>query len=379
MSIRLARCVEGRGITLIRRVFEGAPAGCINLGLGQPTDAVPDVALQAIRKVLDGRHVPYSATAGLPALRQVLADRVYFDGDPSRILVTAGSQQALWVTLMGLVDPGDDVLIAEPGYPAYRAVTGMIGANPVSVPVTFDAGWKIDPAAVEAAWTPRTRALIVASPANPTGMFAGTDATVRRLARLCEERDAWFVGDEIYSAIRFIEPHRPLAEAGDRVIAIGGLAKAFSATGLRIGWIHAPSEVVSGLMPLLQQVALCAPTLGQHAAIAALHEWGPPLFAELRERYGRRREAMVSALREIPGVRFHEPEGAFYVLADVSRHATDTFALAMRLRDEAKVITAPGESFGPRCGGLLRLSFASEPEILREGVARIAGFLESIS
>jgi aspartate/methionine/tyrosine aminotransferase len=375
MSIRLARCVEGRGITLIRRVFEGAPPDCINLGLGQPTDPVPEPALGAIRAVLDGRHVPYAPTAGLPSLRRILADRVYGHGDPSRILVTAGSQQALFVTLMGLVNPGEDVLIAEPGYPAYRMVTGMIGANPVSVPVTYEAGWKLDPDAVEAAWTERTRAVIVASPANPTGMFAGSQASVERLARLCEERGAWFVGDEIYSAIRFVEPHRPVAELGDRVVAIGGLAKAFSATGLRIGWLSAHPDVVTGIMPLLQQVALCAPTLGQHAAVAALNEWGPALFAQLRERYGRRRDAMIAALREIPDIRFHEPEGAFYVLVDVSRHATDTFALAMRLRDEAKVITAPGESFGPQCAGLLRLSFASDPEVLREGVARIAAHL----
>ncbi len=375
MTVRLARCVEGRGITLIRRVFEGAPAGCINLGLGQPTDPVPDVGLEAIRAALATRHVAYAPTAGLPALREALATTVYGDGRADRVLVTAGSQQALWVTLMGLVNPGEDVLIAEPGYPAYRMVTEMIGARAVSVPLSFASGWKLDPAAIEAAWTDRTRALIVASPSNPTGMFAGTQAVVERLARLCEERDAWFIGDEIYTAIRFGDAHAPVATFGDRVVAIGGLAKAFSATGLRIGWIHAHPDVVRGVMPILQQVALCAPTLGQHAAIACLSLWGPGLFDELRERYGARRAAMVAALGAIPGVRFHQPEGAFYVLADVSAHATDTFALAMRLRDEARVITAPGESFGAACGGMLRLSFASEPDVIAEGVGRIGRFL----
>ena len=375
MNVRLAKSVEGRGITLIRRVFEGAPEGCINLGLGQPTDPLPDAAVDAIRRVLETRHVAYSPTAGLPTLRRTIAERAY-DGDPERVLVTAGSQQALWVTLMGLVNPGEDVLIAEPGYPAYRMVASMIGARPVPVPLSFETGWKIDPDAVEAAWTDRTRALIVASPSNPTGMFAGSQDVVDRLARLCEERDAWMIGDEIYGGIRFVEPHRPLATLGDRVIAIGGLAKAFSGTGLRIGWLHAVPEVVRGVMPLLQQVALCAPTLGQHAGVACMESWGPGLFAELRERYGRRREAMLDALRDIPSARWHAPEGAFYVLVDVSAHATDTFELAMRLRDEARVITAPGESFGPDCGGLLRLSFASDPPVLREGVARIAEHLK---
>jgi aspartate/methionine/tyrosine aminotransferase len=304
----------------------------------------------------------------------VIAEAAY-DGDPDRVLVTAGSQQALWVTLMGLVNPGEDVLIAEPGYPAYRMVASMIGARPVSVPVTFDAGWKLDPDAVEAAWTDRTRALIVASPSNPTGMFAGTQRTVERLARLCEERDAWLVGDEIYAAIRYVEPHPPIATFGDRVVAISGIAKAFAGTGLRVGWIHALPEVVRGLMPLLQQVALCAPTLGQHAAVACMRTWGPGLFAALNARYSARRDAMLGALGEIPSVRFHAPEGAFYVLVDVSAYAQDTFALAMRLREEARVITAPGESFGPQSAGLLRLSFASDPPVLREGVGRIAEFL----
>jgi aminotransferase len=379
MSVRLARCVEGRGITLIRRVFEGAPADCVNLGLGQPTDPAPDVALDAARAVLDGRMLAYSPTAGFPELRRLIAERVYADPDPASVLVTAGSQQAAWVTLMGLVNPGEDVLVPEPGYPAYRMIAGMIGANPVSVPVTFESGWRLDPEAVERAWTERTRALIVASPSNPTGMFAGTQRDVERLASLCAERDAWLVADEIYAGIRFVEGHRPLGELGDRVVAVDGLSKAFSCTGLRIGWIHARPEVIRGVMPLLQQVALCAPTIGQRVALACLATWGPELFAELRERYGRRRDAACAALREIPGVRFHEPEGAFYVLVDVSAYARDTFELAMRLREEARVITAPGEAFGPSCAGSLRISFVSDPPVVREGVSRIASFLHAIS
>ena len=159
------------------------------------------------------------------------------------------------------------------------------------------------------------------------------------------------------------------------MLAIGGMSKAFSGTGFRVGWIHALPEVVSGLMPLHQQVALCAPTIGQHAALACMDQWGAPLESELRQRYQPRRAAIIEALREIPGVRFQEPEGAFYVFVDVSQFTTDTLALAIRLRDEAKVITAPGESFGKAGAGFIRLSFVAEPDVIREGVRRIGALL----
>lgn len=379
MGVRLSKAVAGRGITLIRRVFEGAPPGCINLGLGQPVDPAPDAAIEAAAAAIARRVVPYAPTAGLPELRAIVADKACGGDDPESVLVTSGSQEALWVCLMGLVDPGEDVLFAEPGYPAYRMVTEMIGARAVTVRGRMETSWRLDPDAVRAAWTPRTRVLIVPSPANPTGMFAGTQSDVEALHALCLERDAWLLADEIYAPIRWSQPHGPLHELGAKVLAIGGISKAFSGTGFRIGWVHATPEIVRGLMPLHQQVALCAPTVGQHAAIACMRSWGPSLVAELAARYAPRRAAMLESLAAIPGARWVEPEGAFYVLVDVSRHATDTLALALRLRDEAKVITAPGESFGEAGRGHLRLSFASEPAAIREGVGRIAALLGGVT
>ena len=373
-TIRLARAVQGRGITLIRRVYEGAPPGCINLGLGQPADPVPDAALAAARAALEKRVVAYTPTAGLPELRAALAEKAYGDRAES-VLVTSGSQEALWVTLMGLVNPGEDVLFAEPGYPAYRMVTEMIGARAVTVRTRLEDGWRLDPDAVAAAWTAGTRALIVGSPGNPTGCFAQDQAGMERLYRLCVERDAWFIADEIYAPIRFARPHEPLHVLGDRVVAIGGMSKAWSGTGFRIGWIHALPELLHGVMPLHQQVALCAPTIGQHAALACMPAWGEPLERELAERYGPRRRAMLESIARMPDARVHEPDGAFYAFVDVSRHAQDTLALALRLRDEAKVITAPGEAFGAMAG-YLRLSFVADPDVIREGVGRIAAFLE---
>lgn len=375
---RLARCVAGRGVTLIRKVFEGAPQDCINLGLGQPTDPIPAEAREAAAAMIGRGLVQYTPTAGLSHLRSAVGQRVYGGSPPESVLVTSGSQEALWVAVMGLVDPGEDVLFPEPGYPAYRAVTEMVGARAVPVPVTFENRWRMTPDAVLQAWTDKTRMVILGSPANPTGMSAGADEDLARLHERCAERGAYLLVDEIYAPITFHQTHGPAHRLGDRVVSVSGVSKAFSCTGFRVGWIHADPEIVRGLAPLHQQVALCAPTVGQHAALACMGLWGEERFRELRTVYARRRDAALEALDEIEGVRFHDPDGSFYVMADVSRYATDTFALALRLRDEAHVITAPGEAFGSGGAGFLRISFATDPARIREGVGRIGRLLESL-
>jgi aspartate/methionine/tyrosine aminotransferase len=375
VTYRLSRAVSGRGVTLIRRLFDGAPQGCINLGLGQPTDPVPESVRRAAVASLETGLVPYTATLGMPALCDAVARRVYGDERPGSVMVTSGSQEALWVAVMGLVDPGDDVLLPEPAYPAYRLVVEMVGARVVSVPLRFEDRWKVDVRALEAAWTDRTRMVILASPANPTGMFAGSDADLARVHDLCSRRDAWLLADELYAPIAFEVAHRPAHVHGERVVALSGISKAFSATGFRVGWLHAHPDVVRGLMPLHQQVALVAPTTGQHAALACVDLWGGPFFDELRARYALRREAALDGLAGIPDVRYHAPEGAFYVLVDVSAHVRDTFAFALRLRDEQRVITAPGEAFGEAGAGHLRISFATDPGSIREGLRRLGAAL----
>lgn len=369
MSVRLARCVTGRRVSLIRQVFDGAPADAINLGLGQPTDAVPAVVREAAERAMASGLAPYSATAGMKELRAAIGDRVYQGDGFESVLVTSGSQEALWVALMGLVDPGDEVIIAEPAYPAYRTVVEMIGAHVVSVKLDFASGFRIDPAAVEAAWSPRTRAVIVASPANPTGMMTATPDELESIHALCADRDAWLISDEVYAPLRYDQAPAPIAR-GDRMVTVAGISKAFSCMGFRVGWVHARPEVIQGLVPLHQQVALCAPTVGQTVALACMELWGEPYFSQLRGHYAARRAAAVTALRAVGNVRFHEPEGAFYVFADVARYATDTFALAMRMREQHKVITAPGEAFGD-AAGYLRISFATTPELVTEGIRRI--------
>jgi len=379
MKPRLARCVAGREVTLIRRVFEGAPADSINLGMGQPTDPIPEPVRAAAAAIIDSRQIPYSPTAGLAELRRSVARRLFDDASADQVVITAGSQQALWLALMGLVDPGDEVIVPEPGYPAYPVVTEMIGARPVPLVLDASDGFRIDVDRVRSAWSERTRAVIVASPANPTGMAAAADdAPLAELHALCAERDAWLIADEIYRPLRYRELHAPLHRFGERVIAIGGISKAFSATGFRVGWLQADASVVTGLVPLHQQVALCAPTVGQHAALACM-QLDTGYFDELRARYGERRSAALAALAELDGLAYTEPDGAFYVFVDVRHFTDDTYGLAMRIRDEARVITAPGEAFGASGRGFLRLSFATEPARIREGIGRLGEVLRRVA
>lgn len=378
MKPRLAPCVAGRGVTLLRRVFDGAPADCINLGLGQPTDSIPDAVRARGAEVVDTGLAPYGPTAGLTELREAIGSRVYGGAPPEQVLVTTGSQEGLWVTLMALVDRGEEVIVPDPGYPAYQVVTEMIGARPVPLTLRYEDQWRIDVDAIDRLWTDRTRAVVVATPSNPTGMEAADRPTLERLHAMCAERDAWLIADEVYAQLEYGAGRTELWQLGERVVTLSGISKLFSCMGFRVGWIHAPAEVIAGLLPLHQQVALCAPTIGQHLAIACMELWGEDYFAELVGRYAERRTACIEALAAIDGVSFHAPDGAFYVFADVSQYTKDTAALAFRLRDEVKVITAPGESFGSNGAGYLRLSFATDPERVREGIERIGSVLAKL-
>ena len=377
----VVRRLRDRGVTLIRKVYEGAPAGSINLGLGQPTDPFPEIVRDACVAMAEERSAPYGPTAGLSELRQTISQRAYTDAGADSVLVTAGTQEALWVALMGLVEAGEEVMVPEPSYPAYRLVTELIGARPVSLPLRFEQRWRLDIDAVRQAWSDNMRAIVIGSPSNPTGMIAASSEELAAIHALCRERQAWMIVDEIYAQLRYGGSAKAaiasLDGLGERVIAINGVSKTFSCMGFRVGWLHADPGIVDGLMPLHQQVALCASIFGQRAALACLSLWDESYFASLNLRYEPRRTAALEALQQIDQIRFHEPEGGFYVFVDVSAYASDTFDLALRLRDQAGVITAPGEAFGPSTAGYLRLSFADDANRVGEGVRRIGDFLRS--
>jgi aspartate/methionine/tyrosine aminotransferase len=276
-------------------------------------------------------------------------------------LITVGSQEALALAVIGLVDPGEEVLIPDIGYPAYETLPRLAGAVPVRAPLD----------SFEAAVTSRTRMMIVGSPANPTGGVASAER-VQRLADFAAERDLWLVSDEVYEEL-WLE-RAPRYAQGPRVLHVGGISKTLALTGLRLGWLVAPPTVCGELLGLHQNLVTCAPSLAQTAAQAGL---ALPVrdLESIRDEYRRRWAVMRELLTALPGARWLEPDGAFYVFVDLRERLESTTELAFRLARAGEVLVVPGEGFGPTGQGWLRLSFCATEEQIREGMRRLAAAL----
>lgn len=372
MKIEPSRRVRDLRRTLIRRIFDTAPRDAINLGLGQPDLATPPVAcLGGVSAIAQGRTT-YTATAGDPALREALARHYRSLGvGPEGVLVTVGSQEAMFVACLGLLDPGDELLYPDPGYPAYPIIAHLVGARPIPYPLRVERRFRLDTSDVEARLSRRTRAVIVCTPSNPTGATIDR-ADLEELTSLLAGRGIPWLSDEIYSGFCYESRHLSPAETAPGAgLVISGLSKEMSMAGWRIGWVAGPPEPVSRLVAVHQYVVTCASSVSQAAALATFSPAGAEARERHLERFRRRRSAMSEELGRLPGLRFHEPAGAFYFFVDVSSHG-DSMQLAQRILERRRVITIPGEAFGARGRGFLRLSFAAREAEIREGIGRIA-------
>lgn len=376
MRLRPARRMDGIDRTLIRRIFDAAPAGAVNLGLGQPDLPTPArIALAGIDGIARGKTA-YTSTAGVPALRAAIARRYApFTSGPDDVVVTIGSQEAMFAALMTLTDPGDEVLYPDPGYPAYPIVARLLGAIPVAFPLRPERGFRVDPGDVAERIGERTRVVIVCSPSNPTGAIDRAE-DLERLARILEERGVAWISDEIYSGFAYDAPAPSLrALDPDGGVVVSGLSKDLSMTGWRIGWVAGRARFVSRVTAAHQYVVTCASSVSQAAALAAL---APEAEAERRdylEVFRRRRALMAEELGRLPGLRFDVPDGAFYFFVDVSRFGP-SLELAARVLERRGVITIPGEAFGANASGWIRVSYAAREDDIVRGVR---AFVEEIS
>jgi aspartate/methionine/tyrosine aminotransferase len=375
--LRIAARMAGVEGTLIRRIFDEAPPGSINLGLGQPDLPTPaPVALAGIRAVVRG-ETGYTSTAGDPRLRRAIAESLRPSlNDPEQVLVTVGSQEAMFAALLALVDPGDEVLYPDPGYPAYPVAARLIGALPEPYPLHRERGFRPDPREIEQRLGRRTRAVILCLPSNPTGACADPE-DLEQLVRMLGGRKIPWISDEIYAGFcygeRFLSPLELAPEGG---LLVSGLSKDLSMTGWRVGWVAGPGETVARIVAAHQYMVTCAPSVSQGAALAAFTPEGRAERARYREIFRHRRALMAEALYRVPGVRFDLPDGAFYFFVDVSAHG-ESLEIARRILERRQVVTIPGEAFGERGRGFLRISFAASEEAIREGVGRIARELGS--
>ena len=352
----------------IRKAFDLAARldDPINLSIGQPDFAMPSAAREAAKSATDAGKNGYTPTQGIPALRERLeAEARRETGQPKRQLcVTSGSSGALVLALMALVDPGDEVIVFEPAFVMYRPLIEFLGGRVVSIDTS--PSFAIDVDRVAAAITPATRAILLNTPANPTG-FVADAATVRDLALLAEKRGVTLVSDELYRSYCYDSPFHSPALHSEQVVVIDGFSKSHAMTGWRVGWIHGPRAIIDAVTMMQQYTFVCAPQAGQWAAIAALDS---PMDAPLAE-CRRKRDTLMAGLRD--HYEFVRPGGAFYLFPRAPGGSGKAFA--ERAAAEEKLIVVPGNVFSA-ADTHFRIAYTVSERTLDRGIAalrRLAG------
>jgi aspartate aminotransferase len=367
MVAQRAREVEISGI---RKMFEAAPPRSINLGLGEPDFDPPPAVVEALCRAARGGQNHYGPSAGLPALRAKLVER-YRDREPAtavdNVLVTGSATEALMAAALALYDPGDEVLVPNPGFVLYAPHARLAGAVPVPYSLTPERGYLPDLDELEGLVRGRTRAIVVNSPSNPTGAVF-PKATVDRLAAFADRHDLTIVSDEVYEEIVYDGPSTSFWGRSDRAVIVNSFSKMLATTGWRIGYIVAPRALAVELNKIHYHIMACPPTPAQVAVLAGLDS-DRPTQAMVAE-FLRRRDLVVRTLGEIPGIRTVPPAGAFYAFPRFDWPASSSeVAGALLARG---LITTPGDAFGSLGVGHLRLSFAASRDDLRRGLAILA-------
>ena len=348
----------------------------VHLGYGEPDFAPPLVVQQALEKAVRDGHMRYTHSLGILPLREAIADHYRatygVKVSPEQILVTPGTSPAMLLLFGALLDPGDEVVLSDPYYACYPNFIRYAEGVPVYVDTTEEDGFQYRPEAIAPRLGPRTRAILVNSPANPTGAVLAPDR-VAAIAALAEERAAFIVSDEIYHGLSDGRD-RSILEFTDRAFVLNGFSKAFAMTGWRLGYVIAPPSYVRALQRLYGNFFISTNEFVQWAGVAALREAAdaPARFARI---FAERRRIMIEGLRAIGlGVGF-EPTGAFYILANARHFSADSLSFAYEILERSHVAVTPGVAFGRNAEGYLRFSYSASVERIREGLRRLGAFL----
>ena len=370
--------LQGIEKSVIRQIFDRALPNSINLGLGEPDLPTPDVIRRAAVKVITDEQNGYTSHAGLPALREKVAtDYRYLQAKPERVIITAGSQEALYLALMTLVDDGDEVLLPDPGFVAYPTIVQMAGGCSVFYRLPSARNFAFDAEEFRRSLTPRTKVVVCISPSNPTGRTLSRD-NLHVITDALRDHGAYLISDEIYRDLYYGAEHPESASSFyDRTIVISGLSKSMSMTGWRLGWMCADDDVIRAALVLHGYVTTCASTVSQKAALVAWTDEAQNARAEFREIFRKRRDHLLNQVDTELGLQAVAPDGAFYTMLDVSRYGP-SMQVAEALLEE-RVITVPGAAFGKESEGFLRVSFCADENTLTEGVHRIKKGLAKLS
>ena len=350
----------------------------VNLGGGDPDFNTPPHIVEAAVKAMNQGLTHYVASKGIPELRKAITakfqrdNHVAYDPD-TEVIVTASGKLALYITLAAMLEPGDEVLYFDPAWVSYEPMIRMLDGIPVDVPLRPEDNFLLDGDVLKSRITPRTKAMILNSPNNPTGRVLTRDE-LNIIARSAQEHGFWVLSDEIYEPIIY-DKHQHISLAAlpgmrDLTVTLNGMSKAYAMTGWRLGYLGAPAPLCEQILKVQQHVVTCAPSFTQAAGVAALQ--GPQAcVAEMVAEYDRRRRFMTEALNSIPGVRCPLPEGAFYLFPSVAYRGMDSNALARFLIEEAHVAVTPGAAFGRTAAHNIRLTFATSMTNLRLAADRL--------
>ena len=358
----------------------------IKLSLGEPDFGAPPAVRDAMREQYDGRALPYTAALGLPELRRAIADfyheRHHVDIDPRRIVITAGGSAALLLATALTVDPGDEVIVADPSYPCNRELIRSFEGVVVDVPTSAATRFHLNAELVDRAWSERTKAVMVTSPSNPTGTTIDFDV-LKGVCDLARFRGAWRIIDETYLDLADREPDgsevRSALLADPDAIICNSFSKFFGMTGWRLGWAVVPEYTIEAVDDLATNYYLCAHTPTQHAALACFTPESLAVCEERRQELLARRRIVVSGLERIGLPLEVVPNGAFYAYFSVAGTGLDAWTFCERALEEAHVALIPGRDFGPATADThVRLSYAASREALTEGLSRLGKFVASL-
>ena len=353
----------------------------ISLGIGEPDFVTPEPILQAGVHSLQAGQTQYTSNAGVLELRQALSQHLQtlygLIYDPlSQLVMTVGVSEALYLALTAILDPGDEVLIPTPCFVSYQAEVALAGGVPVEIPSRMEENFQPRPDVLEAAITPRTKAILLGYPNNPTGAVVSRELLIE-IGRLAEKHDLIVISDEIYDQLVYGVEHvcfASLPGMQTRTLLLGGFSKNYAMTGWRIGYAAGPADLITGLLLVHQSTIMSAPTTAQAAALEALQN-GAEHVALMRDEYDRRRQLIVGGLNRIDLPTF-EPLGAFYAFPNITATGLDDETFAQKLLEEERVAVVPGSAFGPGGEGFVRCSYATAYDQIEDALARIERFVQ---
>ena len=370
----------------IRKLFDLAQGkkGLVSFGIGEPDFVTPIHIREAAKKALDEGYTRYTPNLGFPEFRKVLAIKLNqknkISVTPEEVVVTSGGTEALFFSFYTLLNPGDEVIIPDPGFVTYESQVYFAGGAPVYFPLRGENNFHPDLEELKNYITPKTKAILLNSPSNPTGATFDKDELLA-ITQLAQEKDIFVISDELYEDIVYDgREHISIASLPgmkERTISIFGFSKSYAMTGWRLAYLAVEANLVKEIAKLLQNTAVCANSVAQRAGLSAI-QGSQDCVKEMFTAYNERRNILAKGLNEIQGLSCYAPEGTFYAFVNIKETGMTSEELSMYLLEECKVVTVPGTAFGRQGEGYIRLSFATSLDMVKEGIVRIKKGIENI-